>query len=411
MEANKFPVMEIAAFTGDGNGISIHLVVTVITPLIGWGLLVPASLVFAFDHEITTRREFLKWKKNSDEIIRLRDEKDRMTFEINITQAELRAAKKTLEAGQATADMLFEEFRISMDDMEKDECAVLGRGAFGQVVKATYFCTPVAVKIFGDAAPFLGRAQLSTKMMGQILSSTDEDPEDLEANFKEELLIHASIESPFVLECLGGIWDEGRTMFGLVIELAPRGAMSSFIGKGLTTTVPMLLHVAKGMAYLHSSACGVLHLDLKPENVLVSSSFRAKLGDFGVAKRMSDIFLSRFQSNKTARKPSRGSTASPAGTGRSSKSTRVAASAALNGRRVGTNTAAQMLSGMFKPLSNGGPVGTGGFADPRMLAMETPGDPECDVFSFSIVAYLCLVKKRAVDLVELKNGKVMKMHR
>jgi serine/threonine protein kinase len=41
------------------------------------------------------------------------------------------------------------------------------------------------------------------------------------------------------------------------------------------------MFVAKSLAYLHSK--GIVHLDLKPSNILMKGS-RAKLGDFGSAK-------------------------------------------------------------------------------------------------------------------------------
>lgn len=69
-----------------------------------------------------------------------------------------------------------------------------------------------------------------TKLM-EFAYKGDMDEEQLQARFRGELMIHALIESPFVLECLGGIWNEERTTCGLVIELAPRGDMSSFVGK------------------------------------------------------------------------------------------------------------------------------------------------------------------------------------
>lgn len=42
------------------------------------------------------------------------------------------------------------------------------------------------------------------------------------------------------------------------------------------------LQVATGMAFLHSQ--GVVHMDLKSDNVMLTSDFTAKIGDVGYSK-------------------------------------------------------------------------------------------------------------------------------
>ena len=42
-----------------------------------------------------------------------------------------------------------------------------------------------------------------------------------------------------------------------------------------------MIDIAKGMNYLHKFNPPILHWDLKSLNILIDSSFWAKLGDFG----------------------------------------------------------------------------------------------------------------------------------
>jgi len=46
----------------------------------------------------------------------------------------------------------------------------------------------------------------------------------------------------------------------------------------------LLAEVAEGVCFLHGM--GIAHRDLKPQNILLDSSTKAKLADFGLAKTL-----------------------------------------------------------------------------------------------------------------------------
>ena len=80
--------------------------------------------------------------------------------------------------------------------------------------------------------------------------------------------------------------------YELFFPFMENGAVDELMyGHGWTPTWQAVLKLARevsaGMAYLHSR--GVVHRDVKPGNVLLDASWTAKIGDFGLAERESDL--------------------------------------------------------------------------------------------------------------------------
>ncbi len=105
---------------------------------------------------------------------------------------------------------------------------------------------------------------------------------------ESEVLIMRFLESPHVVFCHGFIPDLKE--FTIVLELAPYGSLwdmvanhASFPALPFPLVISLLTDVADALNYLHQM--NVTHKDLKCENVLVFHELRAKLGDFGLAKK------------------------------------------------------------------------------------------------------------------------------
>lgn len=92
----------------------------------------------------------------------------------------------------------------------------------------------------------------------------------------------AQIRSPFVAQCFGA--DRHHGLPYLVIEYVPGATLAERLRGGpldAPRAVALAAHLAEGLAAIH--ARGLLHLDLKPANILLDADDRPRIVDFGLA--------------------------------------------------------------------------------------------------------------------------------
>lgn len=117
--------------------------------------------------------------------------------------------------------------------------------------------------------------------------------EEAKQGFRQERQILASLTHPGIARLYdGGTNEDGRLYFSM--ELVEGVDLMKYVSAreaGLAERLSLFLEVARAIAYAHARL--VLHLDLKPANILVSAEAGLKVLDFGVAERLQEGEQSR----------------------------------------------------------------------------------------------------------------------
>ncbi|CAL5088749.1 unnamed protein product [Urochloa decumbens] len=146
---------------------------------------------------------------------------------------------------------------------------MLGRGGFGRVYKG---------RLLDDVDE------------GQLVAIKKFSPESSQSRkeFEAEVKIIGRLRHRNLVQLLG--WCDSRKGLLLVYELVPEGSLDKHIyntERVLTWAERYNIIVGLGSAlrYLHRDweQC-VVHGDIKPSNIMLDSSYNAKLGDFGLAR-------------------------------------------------------------------------------------------------------------------------------
>jgi len=137
----------------------------------------------------------------------------------------------------------------------------------------------------GMATTYLARdLVLDRSVAVKVLQRGTPDPTDL-ARFQREARVAAAVSHPNVVQ----VYDAGQDgdIRFLVMEWVEGGDLAQFMRQNapvpLDQAVRIALDVLHGLAAIHRA--GIVHRDVKPANVLIDRQGRAKLTDFGIARR------------------------------------------------------------------------------------------------------------------------------
>ncbi|XP_039018769.1 probable serine/threonine-protein kinase SIS8 isoform X2 [Hibiscus syriacus] len=163
------------------------------------------------------------------------------------------------------------KWEIPWEDLQIGER--IGIGSYGEVYRADWNGTEVAVKKFLDQ-DFSGDALVQ---------------------FKCEVEIMLRLRHPNVVLFMGAVTHSPH--FSILTEFLPRGSLYKLLHRpnlqlDEKRRMRMALDVAKGMNYLHTSHPTIVHRDLKTPNLLVDKNWVVKVCDFGLSRMKHHTFLS-----------------------------------------------------------------------------------------------------------------------
>ncbi|KAL4317179.1 hypothetical protein AHAS_Ahas05G0200400 [Arachis hypogaea] len=160
----------------------------------------------------------------------------------------------------------FDEWTIDLRKLNMGEA--FAQGAFGKLYRGTYNGEDVAIKILERPENDLSKAQL------------------MEQQFQQEVMMLATLKHPNIVRFIGAC--RKPMVWCIVTEYAKGGSVRQSLMKRQNRSVPLklavkqALDVARGMAYVHG--LGLIHRDLKSDNLLIFGDKSIKIADFGVAR-------------------------------------------------------------------------------------------------------------------------------
>ncbi|XP_037419120.1 probable L-type lectin-domain containing receptor kinase V.3 [Triticum dicoccoides] len=158
---------------------------------------------------------------------------------------------------------------------------IIGRGGFGVVYKGV-----------------LGNGKMvAVKKLVQSMSSSQEQ-------FENEVNLLMKVKHPNIVQLVGYCYEtqhlrnhhEGKFIFAgsteclLSLEFLPKGSLDKYISDASTgldwpTRLKIIEGISYGLQYLHEQSDGpIIHLDLKPGNILLDENMIPKITDFGLSR-------------------------------------------------------------------------------------------------------------------------------
>ena len=156
--------------------------------------------------------------------------------------------------------------------------ATIGRGAIGVVYEGW--------------DPILAR-KVAIKTLA--LSSDHVDDAEKRSRFLREAQAAAMLHHPNIVNIFD--YGEEANHAYIVMELVGGSSLETVLSQSERLSRPRVFHIMSGLlaGLQHSHECGIVHRDIKPGNILLTTDHTVKISDFGIA-HLEDSTLTRMGS-------------------------------------------------------------------------------------------------------------------
>jgi len=151
----------------------------------------------------------------------------------------------------------------------------LGRGAYGSVFTVKY-----------------NGVVYAAKKIHSILTHEDvslAEREAIKSDFIQECICCSGIRHPNIVKFLGVYYPESVSCLPVMVMELMHVSLTKFVQNNKSNIafgkkVSILYDISFGLSFLHNRKPPILHRDLSPNNIMLTSKLVAKIGDLGVAK-------------------------------------------------------------------------------------------------------------------------------
>src|SRR5919197_469193 len=156
----------------------------------------------------------------------------------------------------------------------------------GEVIAGRYELEEL-VGTGGMSSVFKARDRLLERRVAlKVLHQHYTDDDEYVERFRREARVVAQLSHPNIVTVIDRGEDEGRQF--IVFELVEGKTLKELLEEEGRLPVPqaleIALQVARGLAFAHEH--GLVHRDVKPQNVILNGDGRAKVTDFGIARSL-----------------------------------------------------------------------------------------------------------------------------
>jgi len=167
-----------------------------------------------------------------------------------------------------------EDLDVEAPDFKWQKGNLIGKGAVGSVYLGIVH----------------GRGMLLAVKVVELNELEKETPKNA-GNLTRELELMKKLKHANIVRYYGCDRDESNNLLNIFLEYVPGGSLASLVKKFGSlpddTTRHYTRQILAGLQYLH--AHGVVHRDIKGDNILVGDDGTVKLADFGSSKELPDL--------------------------------------------------------------------------------------------------------------------------